>query len=192
MYSYIKEGRLTSQDQVDGYFKQLLDGLSYLHRIGVAHRDIKPENLLVVKQGNCMILKITDFGEADVFREIWQSTSRLSDGLCGSTPYIAPEIFTHSKLGYHATKADIWSAGIVYFCMIFNGVPFYSAQNSDGNFSLYKRKYKTRNYSVFEPLNENTRHVLYNTLNPDPSARFTIQQLQSIPWLANQKPPKAL
>jgi serine/threonine protein kinase len=78
-------------DETNGYFKQLLNGLSYLHGLGVAHRDIKPENILLVKQkDNSIILKLTDFGEADVFREVWQESSRLSDGLCGSTPYIAP------------------------------------------------------------------------------------------------------
>lgn len=47
------------------YWRQLLDGLSYLHRRGVAHRDIKPENLLLDAQDN---IKISDFGLATVFR----------------------------------------------------------------------------------------------------------------------------
>lgn len=190
MYSYIKEGRLTLQEEINGYFKQLLDGLSYLHSLGVAHRDIKPENLLLVKQANVMVLKITDFGEADVFREAWQSTTyRLSDGLCGSTPYIAPEIFTHSKLGYNASQADVWSAGIVYFCMIFNGVPFFSAQPSDTNYRLYKTNYATQNYTAFESLDDDTRYVLYNMLSPDPKSRFSIKQLLDVSWLSEVKPP---
>jgi serine/threonine protein kinase len=192
LYSFIKDQRLKSQDEINFYFKQLLQGLLYLHKTGVAHRDIKPENLLLVKQGDRMTLKIADFGEADVFREIWQPTRRLSDGLCGSTPYIAPEVFTHSKLGYYASQADVWSAGIVYFSMTVNGVPFYSAQHSDSNYRLYKNKHKTRNYAAFQPIHENARYVLYNMLNPDPKSRFTIQQVANISWLANQKPLKSL
>lgn len=176
-------------DEINGYFKQLLDGLSYLHSLGVAHRDIKPENLLLVKQANTMVLKITDFGEADVFREAWQSTNRLSDGLCGSTPYIAPEVFTHSRLGYNASQADVWSAGIVYFCMLLNGVPFFSAQSSDTNYRLYKSKYDTRDYNAFSPLDTDSRLVLYNMLNPDPCSRFTIQEILELPWLAEVKSP---
>jgi serine/threonine protein kinase len=174
-------------EEINGYFKQLLDGLSYLHTLGVAHRDIKPENLLLVKQDNVMVLKITDFGEADVFREAWQSTNRVSNGLCGSTPYIAPEIFTHSRLGYHASQADVWSAGIVLFCMKLNGVPFFSAQPSDSNYRLYKSKFKSRNYTAFQSLDEETTHVLYNMLNPDPTARYTIQQ--ALECFAEVKPP---
>ncbi|CAH2107887.1 unnamed protein product [Euphydryas editha] len=47
------------------YWRQLADGLLYLHQRGVAHRDIKPENLLLDQDDN---IKISDFGMATLFR----------------------------------------------------------------------------------------------------------------------------
>ncbi len=45
------------------YFKQLIDGLEYIHSQGVIHKDIKPGNLLLTASGE---VKITDFGVAEV------------------------------------------------------------------------------------------------------------------------------
>ena len=41
----------------------MIDGLEYLHSIGVAHRDLKPSNILLT---NDMTVKISDFGTAKV------------------------------------------------------------------------------------------------------------------------------
>lgn len=144
---------------------------------------------MVKQKNNSIVLKITDFGEADVFREAWQKTSRLSDGLCGSTPYIAPEIFKCSKQGYKASQADVWSAGIVYFCMRFNGVPFYSAQQSDTNYRLYRKHYSECTYPAFQSFDQESKSMIYAMLNPDPEKRYTIQDVLKLTWLADIKPP---
>lgn len=33
------------------YFSQILNGVEYLHSLGIAHRDLKPENLLLTEDG---------------------------------------------------------------------------------------------------------------------------------------------
>lgn len=38
---------------------QLLEGIQYLHQLGIGHRDLKPENALITASGH---LKICDFG----------------------------------------------------------------------------------------------------------------------------------
>ena len=100
LYGAIKKGTLT-QPQIESYFKQTIQGIHYLHSMGVAHRDIKPENLLLDNHGH---VKITDFGVSDVFRMCWEKSTHYSKGLCGSEPYIAPEQFEQKE--YDARLVD--------------------------------------------------------------------------------------
>uniref|UniRef100_A0AC34GID2 Protein kinase domain-containing protein n=1 Tax=Panagrolaimus sp. ES5 TaxID=591445 RepID=A0AC34GID2_9BILA len=69
------------------FFRQLLNGLGYIHACGIVHRDVKPENLLLTKNNT---LKISDFGMATVFRH--QGSQRLLETRCGTMPYAAPEV----------------------------------------------------------------------------------------------------
>lgn len=76
------------EDIAHFYFTQLISGVSFLHSKGVAHRDIKPENMLLDRDGN---LKIADFGLASLFA--LKGQFKYSTTLCGSPPYVAPEVF---------------------------------------------------------------------------------------------------
>ena len=112
MFTLVQKKYLTKEDNLC-IFKQLLRGVSHLHENGIAHRDIKLENLLMTEEGH---LKITDFGVSEVFSGIHPGLRssggkcgkdmgdvRLcSPGVCGSMPYIAPEVLT--------TKGIAWSS----------------------------------------------------------------------------------
>ena len=101
LFSLVKKNYFQQKDSLC-LFKQLVQGVAYLHRNGIAHRDIKLENLLLSNEG---YLKITDFGVSEVFSGLHpglRSTNRecgkelgeirkCAPGICGSLPYIAPE-----------------------------------------------------------------------------------------------------
>lgn len=102
IFTLVQKRYLTLEDNLC-LFKQLLRGVAYLHGHGIAHRDIKLENLLMTNEGH---LKITDFGVSEVFCGehpgvraargecgINMGDCRLcAPGICGSLPYIAPEV----------------------------------------------------------------------------------------------------
>lgn len=60
------------------YVFQILEGLVYLHRLGIAHRDIKGLNILLTKEGK---IKIADFGVAVNVKDNQKTLS------AGGTPY---------------------------------------------------------------------------------------------------------
>ena len=57
LYAAIKKGGM-SPSEVECCFKQILNGVAYLHGQGVAHRDIKPENLFFNATGHLKVCRI--------------------------------------------------------------------------------------------------------------------------------------
>jgi serine/threonine-protein kinase Chk1 len=61
----------------------------HIHEQGVVHRDLKPENILLDAGGT---LKVSDFGLAAVWHIQASGKTRQLTDVCGSLPYIAPEV----------------------------------------------------------------------------------------------------
>ncbi|KAG0204034.1 serine/threonine-protein kinase HAL4/sat4 [Mortierella sp. NVP41] len=176
LYNAIKQGHM-SRIEIDCCFKQLMNGVAYLHSMGVAHRDIKPENLLLDGKGR---LKITDFGVSDVFRMCWEKSAHLSKGLCGSEPYIAPEEFKSKE--YDARRVDIWACGIVYYCMVYHGIPFRAATSQDPNYQHFLTMREINGYEPFEKLPVGCRKLMKRILDPNPETRITIEEIMEDEW----------
>ncbi|KAF9170027.1 serine/threonine-protein kinase HAL4/sat4 [Mortierella sp. AD011] len=179
LYNSIKQGHM-SRVEIDCCFKQLIHGVAYLHSMGVAHRDIKPENLLLDGQGR---LKITDFGVSDVFRMCWEKSPHLSKGLCGSEPYIAPEEFKSKE--YDARRVDVWACGIVYYCMVYQGIPFRAATAQDPNYQHFLDMRAVNNYEPLEKLPFGARNLMKKILDPNPETRITIEGILEDEWFKN-------
>jgi serine/threonine/tyrosine protein kinase RAD53 len=63
-----ERGRLSERD-AKFFILQVLLGLKYMHKKGIAHRDIKCENLLLCDNGPSPLLKISDFGLSKVLND---------------------------------------------------------------------------------------------------------------------------
>ncbi|CCF55842.1 hypothetical protein KAFR_0A04070 [Kazachstania africana CBS 2517] len=124
-----------SRGEINCCFRQILEGVKYLHSMGLAHRDLKLDNCCMTQDG---ILKLIDFGSAVVFQYPFEPDSdvQMAHGIVGSDPYLAPEAITSSKC-YDPQFVDIWSVGIIYCCMMLKRFPWKAPKQSDENFKLY-------------------------------------------------------
>jgi protein-serine/threonine kinase len=143
-------GELESGES-DCFFKQLVCGLGYIHEMGVAHRDLNPENLLLTTEGT---LKIASFGSSESFRVSNGEEVRLSSGLCGSGPYIAPEEYTEKE--FSSSAADIWATGLIYMAMR-TGQSLWKVSGQDDR--LFRQYTKNRRYSEGYPPIETLHQV---------------------------------
>jgi serine/threonine-protein kinase len=70
---------------------QVLKGLEQAHSLGFVHRDIKPENILIGRQPDGLVAKISDFGLAKSFRGLGLSGLTFSGEMRGTVPFMPPE-----------------------------------------------------------------------------------------------------
>ncbi|KAJ7401397.1 eukaryotic translation initiation factor 2 alpha kinase 1 [Pitangus sulphuratus] len=98
-------------------FQELVEGVCYIHSMGVMHRDIKPRNIFL--HGSDHQVKIGDFGLAckDLLwddADQWSQTERVN-GLAhtsgvGTCLYASPEQLQGSRYDF---KSDMYSMGVI-------------------------------------------------------------------------------
>lgn len=119
--------------------KQLVEGLSVLHKLDITHRDIKPEvflpdraptkslltrlqNVLLVSEHPIRV-KIADFGVSKLSPEgITQPRTQA-----GTNGYMAPECFAinnRTTESSYTHAVDIWSLGCLIYYLLTKEIPF--------------------------------------------------------------------
>ena len=70
--------------------------------------------------------------------------------------------------GYKGFTADLWSAGVVLFALLYGTVPFKANNMKD----LHKQIIDGR-YNLKEDVSEDAKDLIKSLLNTDPKKRFT-------------------
>lgn len=174
-------------------FVQILAAIVHCHAGGVFHRDLKPENILLDADNR---VKVADFGLASVRAREVASAAFLEHTACGSVMYAAPELHRDAEEdkasgeGYDPEKADIWSLGIVLYCMLTARLPFavahpqlcarYAQALADG-------------FTIMcpETLSEQAVDILNAMLATDPLRRPSARELMAHAWLDGVRLPDA-
>jgi len=86
------------------------DGLSIVHRAGLAHRDVKLENMMLTPDGRVVLM---DFGLAVPEFHFGGGTS-----VAGSPPYMAPETLNRSGESGNGHLVDVYALGVCAFEML--------------------------------------------------------------------------
>ncbi|KAG5927650.1 hypothetical protein E4U53_002830 [Claviceps sorghi] len=217
LFGLVQKGFLKGDDKKKDrlcLFKQLAQGVNYLHANGIAHRDIKLENLLLTKDSK---LKITDFGVSEVFSgthpglresggQCGQNMGEVRlcpPGICGSEPYIAPEVL-EKKDSYDARALDVWSSAIVMIYLTFGGGIWSRAERGNLHYDKLVRGWEKwygkhpecdacitdtdypNCYALDVGVNPPAlRRILLQMLNPDPRRRITMNEVVNNRWMKN-------
>lgn len=166
------------------YFLQLIGSVSFMHSKGVAHRDLKPENILLSETGD---LKLADFGMATMFE--YKGQRKLSATMCGSPPYIAPEVLETARadqrsmqLRYSADLVDIWSCGVILFVLLAGNTPWDEPTKGSWEFQEFIRTEGRSTDALWQKLPSEALSLLRGMMNIDPRKRFSFAQIRQHPW----------
>ncbi|XP_048748028.1 SNF-related serine/threonine-protein kinase-like isoform X4 [Ostrea edulis] len=170
MYDYImKHDKGLPEDVARRYFRQIVEAISYCHKLHVVHRDLKPENVVFFEKLG--IVKLTDFGFSNMF-----NPGKKLETSCGSLAYSAPEILLGDS--YDAPAVDVWSLGVILFMLVCGEPPFQEANDSETLTMIMDCK-----YLVPEHISSVCKDLITNMLQREPVHRAKLEDILRHQWL---------
>ena len=169
LFQYIYSMQHLTEYKSSQLFRQLISCLEYIHKLGIVHRDIKPENILLTK--NKKNIKLVDFGLSNTYEE-----GELIKTACGSPCYAAPEMISGKE--YEGFYSDLWSSGVVLYCMLVGKLPF-----DDEDIKKLYHNIKIANYIMPNFLSNYAQDILRRILVPNPKRRIKLEDLKRHPFL---------
>jgi serine/threonine protein kinase len=163
------------EEKIVGWFRDICEGLAYIHSQGVVHRDISLDNILIGRDGRAVI---TDFGIAKIIDDSYRKkidmtvTMVYKDGSevrIGKERYMAPELKMPNGRASFAT--DAWALGVLLFRMLSGSWYDVGTRLEDWHADL---KY-------------NWRPVLSQLFDIEPKNRLGNGGIASLPTLLNRK-----
>ena len=172
LLSYInQQERITDEWQLKHIAAELLSALYYLHSVlNIAHRDIKLENIMIDQNFN---IKIIDFGLGKAV----SNEAAMMSTVCGSIMYTAPEVLNRQD---YTCSADIWSLGVVLYCLAIGHFPFY-----DPNFERLHKIITYHDPEFPENIDEDLCSFISSLLDKNTESRPTARDALNSKYLSD-------
>lgn len=152
------------------WFRQICSCLDYVHSFGIAHCDIKCENIMVHQR----IPKLIDWGFSE------RQDSPKKKRAKGSFEYCAPEVFGEEAETRDLFACDVWSAGVVLYCMFTSCFPFHGRNEKELLDCIKQKK------SLLRILDKQEREFFLWLFQRNPRKRPTFKQILSHPFIMGQ------
>ena len=160
------------------YFQQLIDVLNYIHNHGATFRDLSLENIFVDFKDN---VYLSDFIFSNIPNKRLIQESHDSVASYFLRYYVAPEV--QNTDGYVSPSADIYSAGVILYHMLFGALPFESSHPEELENNKRNGISSFPSGVSFDRTNEShLKKLIKIMLSPEPHNRPSIAEIKKNVW----------
>ena len=176
LITFIEKNSKISEKTAAKIIHKIAEGIKYLNIFGIVHRDIKPENILFSEENDIKSLKIIDLGICKTL-----TYGQMASNPLGTNGYMSPEIYLHKEYSF---KTDIWSLGIILYCLITQGVLPFDHENMDNKVIGKKVIYLQQEYpeEYFGKCSKSLMILLDKMLDKNFEKRIDINNLLKDSW----------
>lgn len=177
LFDIIADQGHLSEQRASQVMRDIINGVDYLHDMGIVHCDIKPENILCKSRQWPFQVKLCDFGLANFYD---RNDNRAMTAMIGTPGYVAPEVIKREPYG---PPIDMWACGVVLYVMLSGRMPFYGRDDvqclrrtAAGLYTFPDREWRN--------VSDEAKSLVRALLQIRPETRLTAKAALQHRWLA--------
>ncbi|KAA0189662.1 Calcium/calmodulin-dependent protein kinase type IV [Fasciolopsis buskii] len=160
------------------YFRQITNGIRYLHEYGIVHRNLKAslycENILLSSSRPEAVVKIADAG-----LNLFVLEDMDVELVCCNTIYCPPELLLSRKFD---KTFDMWSLGLILYIILSGSDPFYPKTDEDLFRAVLLGEIQYSN-EAWDQVSLNGKDAVKRLLVVDPQQRALTTDILQHPWV---------
>ena len=166
-----KDGKLDPMRAAD-IAEQALFAIGAAHALGIVHRDIKPGNLMLVPTGGREMVKLLDFGIAQLKTGTAYTRLTQTGAILGTPAFMAPEQARGQECD---ARTDVYAVGVLLWCMLTGKKPF-AGRNMGDTITKVLSEVPMRADRLEPTVPAALAAICDKAMQKDPSARFASAQ----------------